>query len=98
VAPVPRGWTVGADPFVPTRAGRSPSKATIRARIWKNTAAGHLWECENGRRMHGGKPPKRVSPESGKTETARVDLALGLPYWPGESTEDFDAQSESLQQ
>ncbi len=91
--PQQQGWTVGTDPFILTRAGNQPSKAIIRARVWKNLAAGHNWECENGQRMRSGKPPRRVNADSGKSETARVDLAVGLPFWTGESTDQFDHQS-----
>jgi len=84
-----RGWKIGIDPLVPTRSGASPTKATIRARVWKNLAAAGSLAPEQFERMRAGRPPRRTNLSTGKTETARVDLATGLPFWPGETSQAF---------
>jgi len=85
-----RGWTVGDHPLALTRAGTTPTAATIRSRVWKNVAAGSsVIRDDTARRLRAGKPPKRPKPSTRKNETAKVDLERALPYWPGETTDEF---------
>lgn len=85
-----KGWKVGDHPLALTRAGATPTAATIRSRVWKNLAAGSSdLGAETAKRLSSGKPPKRPKPSTRKNETARVDLESALPYWPGETTDEF---------
>lgn len=85
-----RGWRVGVHPLALTRAGKTPTAATIRSRVWKNLAdISSDIDTNTTQRLMAGKPPKRLNPSTGKTETAKVDLASALPYWPGETTDEF---------
>jgi len=85
-----RGWKVGVHPLALTRAGKVPTAATIRSRVWKNLAdISSEIDPDTTQRLMAGKPPKRRNPSTGKTETAKVDLDAALPHWPGETADKF---------
>lgn len=86
------GWTVGADPLVPTRTGRPPSATTVRARAWKNHGDGG-WGADNRERVRAGKPPKRRNPVTGSSEMARVDVDTGTASWPDPPVDPFELDS-----
>lgn len=94
-AAMPRGrWKVGANPLMLSRAGKPPTAATLRSRVWKNHAHDPMWGSTNQDRMRSGKPPRRHNPLTGKTETAVVDLTTARPGWKGTLTDPFDTVTE----
>ncbi len=85
-----RGWKVGVHPLALTRAGSTPSAATIRSRVWKNLAATHPdADSDTLKRLSAGKPPSRTNPDTGKRQTAKVDLHTAQPFWPGQTIDEF---------
>ncbi len=91
--PPPVGWRVGVDPLTITRAGRSPTPATIRSRVWKNLAVSGAWHAENLERLQAGRPPRRTNPITGERETARVDVESGTASWGDDPLDPFEAGS-----
>ena len=97
VAPMPRGrWRRGDDPLMLSPAGKPPTAATVRSRVWKNHAGQEAWGATNQERMQAGKPPRRYNPLTGVTETASVDLRAAQPSWRPVGVDPFaSAHSET---
>ncbi len=87
----PTRWKRGDDVLAATMTRARPAAATVRSRVWKNHSDGAGWGAANAERMAAGKPPQRFNPLRGKVETAKVDVELGLPYWPDVATDPFRA-------
>jgi RHS repeat-associated protein len=71
-----KGWRVGEDIYVATRAGDSPAWSTVRSRFWKNVAADKdsaaLWGEGNLDRMRNGLAPQRYNPQLGGMESMEL--------------------------
>ncbi|MEO0495123.1 MAG: hypothetical protein AAF081_17085 [Actinomycetota bacterium] len=94
---MPRGrWRVGADPLMLSRAGKPPTAATLRSRVWKNHAGDPMWGPTNQDRLRAGKPPRRHNPLTGKVETGVVDLSTARPGWKGTLVDPFAPLLETL--
>lgn len=86
---LPVGWKVGVTPLALTRAGKAPTAATVRSRVWKNHATTGAWDPENLERLRAGRPPRRLNPLTGEAETARVDLDTGTASWGDDPLDPF---------
>lgn len=79
---MPRGrWRRGDDPLMLSPAGKPPTAATVRSRVWKNHAGQTGWGPANADRMRSGKPPRRYNPLIGAVELGVVDLRTARPGW-----------------
>lgn len=89
---MPRGrWRRGDDPLMLSSAGRPPTAATVRSRVWKNHAGNPAWGPANADRMRAGKPPRRYNPLSGALELGAVDLRSARPGWKTDLVDPFAA-------
>lgn len=87
---IPRGrWKVGESPLMQTPAGKAPTNATLRSRVWKNHAWNPMWGPTNQERMRKGRPPQRFNPLTNKTETGVVSLESLKVGWLGDHTDPF---------
>jgi len=87
---VPRGrWKVGDSPLMATPAGKAPSNATLRSRVWKNHAWNPMWGPANQERMRKGRPPQRFNPLTNKTETGVVSRESLKVGWLGDHADPF---------
>jgi len=94
---MPRGrWRTGEHPLMLSRAGKPPTAATVRSRVWKNHAGNPMWNHTNQNRMRAGKPPQRFNPLTGKLETAVVDLTTARPGWRGQLADPFVDATDGL--
>jgi uncharacterized protein RhaS with RHS repeats len=88
-------WKVGDDVYALTAKGKEPSWSTVRARAWKNEAAGaeavEKYGVENVEHMAKGRAPQRYNAEKGgvesmelshKTIPARDGGTDFVPRWP----------------
>ncbi len=88
-------WKVGEDVYSLTPKGKAPSWSTVRARTWKNEAAGaeaaEKYGAENLERMAKGRAPQRYNADKGGVESmelshepipARDGGTDFVPRWP----------------
>ena len=91
---MPRGrWRRGDDPLMLSPAGKPPTAATVRSRVWKNHSGQGAWGPTNADRMRGGKPPRRYNPLSGDIEHGVVDLRSARPGWKHDVRDPFASGS-----
>lgn len=89
---MPRGrWQRGDDPLMLSPAGKPPTAATVRSRVWKNHSGQSAWGPANTDRMKGGKPPRRYNPLTGAVELGVVDLRSARPGWKIDLPDPFAA-------
>lgn len=88
---MPRGrWHRGDDPLMLSPAGKPPTAATVRSRVWKNHAGQPAWGAANTDRMRSGKPPRRYNPLTGAVELGFVDLRSARPGWKSATPDPFE--------
>lgn len=94
---IPRGrWQRGDDPLMLSPAGKPPTAATVRSRVWKNHSGQSAWGPGNVDRMRSGRPPRRYNPLISNVEFGVVDLRSARPGWNDDLSDPF-APSNSIE-